>query len=1020
MVWLLALLLAATTLMAQERYGELRGEVTDQTGAVLPNTKLTIRNRETNRTYDVQTGSDGTYIVRDVDPGRYSITFEAPGFSKYEIAEVLVVVGRSIRVDGKMQVGGTEQTVQVTENAPLIDVSGTTVATNVLAEEFDKLPKARSFQSLVIAAPSVNTGELEGGFQINGASGAENQFNIDGVSTTSLINGRSRQNAVFEILQEVQVKTAGIEAEYGGALGGVISAITKSGGNDFHGDVHYYYYGNSISAGPVQRLLLDPSTEKNAYFVQDTKFKDNNNEVGYSVGGRLIRDKLFFFSAASPRWNNATKPIIQSGGVRDDFNRDRTYWQAFNKISFAPWTRLRGSVSYLWTPTRGTGNYPTLDSFGNQTTSSPTANQVQKVRGISNPQSNYSTQIDVTLTATSLLTFRAGRFWDDYKTTGIPSTSSVVYQTSATDLPFVIPEQYRQPINFSNTPRLVNTSYDLTTRTYGQVDYSLFAKFLGQHNFKMGFGRQKTVNKVDEGYPGGGYVYVYWNSGFTSPAFGPNTRGTYGYYAINDVVTRGTTGGTIDSLYIQDQYRILPRLTLSLGVRFENENVPSFRRDIRDNAFSFGWGDKVAPRLGASFDVFGDGRMKVFGSYGQYYDWVKYELSRGTFGGDQWKIYYRPLETTDPFSLSGNDRSGPELWGNAPRDRRIPGFDTIAPGLKPMSTRMVNAGVEYQLANNLVFRGTFVHNNLVRTIEDLGALDADGNEVYLYGNPGEGVATTQPTSGLTKPFPMPRPVRTYDAMELSVTKRFSNGFFYSANYTLSRLYGNYAGIANSDEITSPSTGLVSAGAQGTSAPAREGGNANRSYDLDEILFDSHGNVDLKGRLATDRPHVFKLYGSKDVKWTGSQITDVGLFFYVGSGTPLTTQVNTTNQIPVYVNGRGDMGRTPVLNYTDLLIGHTFKIGETRAIRFEFNAQNLFNQKTARKRFTDLNRGAGAAQPGSAMDLHNVDLFQGYDYQALLANTADQLGTRGAYDPRYGLSDMFNDGFSGRFGVKFTF
>jgi len=1017
------LLAAATVLTGQERFGELRGEASDQTGAVLPNIKLSIRNKETNRTYNVQTSSDGTYYTRDIEPGRYSMVFEAAGFSKYEVPEILVVVGRSIRVDAKMQVGGTEQTVQVTESSTLIDVQGTTIQTNVLAEEFDKLPKSRTFQSLVITAPSVNSGDIEGGFQVNGASGAENQFNIDGVSTNSLVNGKSRQNAMFEILQEVQVKTSGIEAEYGGALGGVISAVTKSGGNSFHGDFHYYFNGDSISASPVKRLLMDPATEKTASFVQDQKFADKSHEVGYSVGGAFIKDKLFFFSAASPRFRNATKPVTQAGGVQDDFSVDQTFWQAFNKLSFAPFQRLRGSVSYLWTPSSSVGAFPTLNSRANTTTTSPTSNAVNKGRGYFNPQSNYSTQLDFTITPTSILTLRAGRFWDDYKTTGIPGLSSVEYSTSATNLPFEIPANLRQATGFNNTPRLQNTFFDLTTRTYGQVDFSAFVKFFGQHNFKAGWGRQKTVNKVDESYPGGGYVQVYWNSGLTSPVLGANQRGTYGYYAINDSGTRGVTGGTIDSFYFQDQYRILPRLTLSLGVRFENEKVPSFRRDIRDNAFQFSYGDKIAPRLGASYDVRGDGKIKVFGSWGKYYDWVKYELSRGTFGGQIWKIYYRPLETTNVFSLNGLDRGGRDLWSgnvNAPRDRRIPAFDLVGKDIKPMSTEAANVGVEYQVASNMVFRASYVRNRLVRTIEDLGALDASGNEVYLYANPSEGSALIQPTSGLTKPFPMPKPVRHYDAMELSLTKRFSSGFFYNVNYTFSRLYGNYAGIANSDEITSPSTGLVSSGAQGTSAAGRQGGNANRSWDLDEILFDSKGTLDLKGRLATDRPHVMKVSGSKDKKWTSTQITDLGVLFYVGSGTPLTSQVNTTNQIPVYVNGRGDLGRTPVLNYTNLLVGHTFKFREGMSIRFEFNAENLFNQKTTRKLFTDLNRGAGGAQPGSAIDLHNTDLFKGYDWQALLAATPDARGTRGALDPRFGMADLFNPGFTGRFGMKFMF
>ena len=98
------------------------------------------------------------------------------------------------------------------------------MAHNITSEEFDRLPKARTFQSLVTLSPSVNSGTLENGFQVNGSSSAENQFKIDGISTNSIITGASRQDAVFEILQEVQVKTGGVDAEYGGAMGGVISA----------------------------------------------------------------------------------------------------------------------------------------------------------------------------------------------------------------------------------------------------------------------------------------------------------------------------------------------------------------------------------------------------------------------------------------------------------------------------------------------------------------------------------------------------------------------------------------------------------------------------------------------------------------------------------------------------------------------------------------------------------------------------------------------------------------------------
>jgi hypothetical protein len=160
----------------------------------------------------------------------------------------------------------------------------------------------------------------------------------------------------------------------------------------------------------------------------------------------------------------------------------------------------------------------------------------------------------------------------------------------------------------------------------------------------------------------------------------------------------------------------------------------------------------------------------------------------------------------------------------------------------------------------------------------------------------------------------------------------------------------------------------------------------------------------------------KIYGAKEFKWG----TNVGLFFYGGSGTPVSTLVNTTNQIPVFVNGRGDLGRTPILTQTDLNVFHDFKLGEVKRLRFEMNMQNLFNQKTARAIFPYVNRGAGTAVPSSGIDLHGVDLTKGYDYKALIAATPDASAPRGALDPRFMQEDLFNTGFAGRFGIKFVF
>jgi hypothetical protein len=1014
---LASLSVTSPTAWGQERFSDLSGVATDATGAVVPGVKVTATNKGTGRVLEVITGTQGSYSLRQLEPGHYSVRFEAAGFNTYEVGDVNLLLGKELRVDGALKVGSTGQTVEVSDAAPLIDVSGTTIAQNITSEEFDRLPKSRSFQSLALASPSVNSGQIEGGIQINGASGAENQFNIDGISTNSIIDGRSRQNAIFEILQEVQVKTGGIEAEYGGALGGVISAITKSGGNAFHGDVHYYFTSNKLSAAPVQRLLLDPSNETTTSYVQDKKQKNDQHEPGYSLGGYFLKDKLWFFSAGSPGFVRRSNDYLFSSGKEPaTFTQDQTIWTVFNKLSWDATKRIRTNFTYLWSPTRSSGSLPAYNYQPNSVTSSLASNLPNKSVGFSAPQSNYTGTVDIVLTPTSLLSIRGARFWDDYKTTGIPGTSAVVYQTSATNLPFDIPAALRQPVLYQNTPRLQNTFFDLGTRTYIQADYSKSFRFLGSHDLKVGGGDQKNVNKVNVAYPGGGYVYVYWDKAYKSLSTGLTQRGTYGYYEVDDTGTHGSTGANQNYLYIQDHWRIHPRVTLSLGLRTEKEVIPSFRRDVQDTAFSFGFADKMAPRLGASWDVHGDGKLKVYGSYGRFFDWVKYELARGTFGGDYWTIRYRALDTTDVFSLNGNNTPGANLWNSTPgsfRDRRVPGFQNIDPNIKPMGSELINAGVEYQLNSKTVVAARYVHNNLRSTIEDLGVL-VNGDEVYKYANPGEGIASITPTSGLTKPFTTPKPVRVYDAMELSVNKRFGNNWFGSASYVYSRLYGNYAGLASSDEINTPTTNVSSTTTQQSGGSiSRPGSSATRSWDIDEILWDSHGNLDVKGRLATDRPHVVKLYGSYFFKWG----TEVGGFFYGSSGTPMSTVVNTLNQIPVFVNGRGDMGRTPILTQTDLVVAHEVKFGEVRRLRFEFNGTNLFNQQTARHIFNSVNRGAGAARASSAIDLSGTDLAKGYDYKALINASAEG---KNAFDPRFGMSDLFNPGFAGRLLVKFIF
>src|SRR5262249_49880641 len=136
-----------------------------------------------------------------------------------------------------------------------------------------------------------------------------------------------------------------------------------------------------------------------------------------------------------------------------------------------------------------------------------------------------------------------------------------------------------------------------------------------------------------------------------------------------------------------------------------------------------------------------------------------------------------------------------------------------------------------------------------------------------------------------------------------------------------------------------------------------------------------------------------------------------------SGTPVSTYVSDVQNIPVFVNGRGDMGRTPIFDRTDLLISHEIRVAEGKRLHFEFNAQNVFNQKISQYTYPFYNRYRTRS---SGMDLSKVDLRKGYDYKALVAASPDASRTTGALDPRFLKADNFSEGFVGRFGVKFMF
>ncbi|MCE7963349.1 MAG: TonB-dependent receptor, partial [Acidobacteria bacterium ACB1] len=237
---MLIVLCFAFSAFAQGTRSSIEGVIKDSAGAVVPGVKVTAVSTGTTTAFNrsVMTDGSGYFVITNVPVGTYNVTVEKDGF-RGEKQAITVQLDRSARVDVSLEAGGGVNDVTVTGGDNVtIDPAESKLQTNLSAKLIDSLPKGTTFTSLLKAAPNVRPEGLSGGFQVDGASGSENVWVIDGQEVTNFRTGvlNTNNNVPFELIQEVQVKSTGFEAEYGGATGGVITVVTQGGNDQWHGN----------------------------------------------------------------------------------------------------------------------------------------------------------------------------------------------------------------------------------------------------------------------------------------------------------------------------------------------------------------------------------------------------------------------------------------------------------------------------------------------------------------------------------------------------------------------------------------------------------------------------------------------------------------------------------------------------------------------------------------------------------------------------------------------------------------
>jgi hypothetical protein len=1095
---LLVVLCLSASVFAQETSGNIEGTVKDPTGAVVPNATVVVsasdRTDSTNSSSTTgfrrttQTNDDGFFRLLQVPPGLYTVRVEAiSGFGAATIQNVQVVLETTTPVNVSLTAAGAgENIVDIQASDQPVDPTDTKVATSITAQRIELLPKGVDFTSVLKTVPGTRPESNAGGFSVDGASGAENVFIIDGQEVTNFRTGTLNANNAIptQFVQEVQVKSSGFEAEFGGATGGVINVVTKGGGNDIRGEFGIQFNTPKLNGNPRPSLLFFAESTTTGFVYPNTTEYFSAPKAGgtnvYPTGnlsGPIIKDKLWFFGSYTPQYTvteqtttyYTNRPAaFRTVTATQDYRTKRTYEYAFLRLDASPVNNVRLSSTYTWNPIIDKGAIPVgTASFGGSVpvvtfpgVGTFTGNQYTSRQGGRQNSNNVTAQGVWTPTNSLVI---SGRFSRGFLNEKLGSY-------------FVNPgTRYRCVENFGNVaggctqgfadPVNSGVDRDVSVRTNYEFDATYIATgLLGRHEFKGGYQRFKILNDVSRGYKDKGILDLYLGRSIDTYLGAPvnpscvSSPGVFGACVINaagtvtnraPICAAGQTAGCIlgsgeltrfgtvgkaqntnQSVYVQDKWQPLSNLTFNIGVRAEKEDLPSFNGNAPP--INFGWGDKIAPRAGVAWDIFSDGKTRLFASYGKFYDRLKFELPRGSFGGDFYRVDFFevfPGQDLRNFTIqnvigSFNDAPGgvcnqTGFIASGARSRcqfdyRIASNDpnatiytgAVDPDLKPFQQTEFTVGLERQFGRDFIVRGRYTRKNVDEAIEDAGIITSTGSEAYIIGNPGKGLhAKLLKELGYEKAA---TPQRLYTGFEVTLEKRLSNNYYFNANYTLSRLYGNYSGLASSDEAGRLSPGV------------------NRFFDLPFIGFTAAGKPD-NGRLTTDRPHVFNAYGAYIFDWFGSKAnsTELSAFTTIQSGTPVTSVIpfliGVTAGSPIFTE-RGDLGRTPKFTQTDFSVSHKYRFGrdERFTMAFDVNVLNLFDEANVTNIFNNPARGTFGFTSAGFGGGSSVDIINRYNRGELLSAINALIAVPTTKDPRYLQPNGYQGPRSVRFGFRLLF
>jgi hypothetical protein len=979
--------------------GGISGTVTDPQGGVIPNATITVTNIGTNSVVTVTTNEDGGFRVSNLQPGTYRVETTVAGFGPAKADNIIVEVGQSTTVDIPLSLGTATAEVEVTAEAPVINTTAPDLSTNINQTSINELPiNGRRASNFVLLTPATVPDGTFGLISFRGISGLLNNSTVDGGDNNQAFQseerGRTRIGYVVSqsAIREFQVNTSNYSAEYGRSAGGVVNTVTKSGTNGFHGDLFEYYRNNKFGArNPLAfRTILNPD---NTTTVVGIKPIDVRHQFGGTIGGPIVKDKLFFFFSYDQQKRNFPGLSV--------FGPNLNYLSTVNRTLLLgkglTTAQIDSTLAFINSLTGETPRrqdqklfLPKIDwqinqnnlftvSYNRLRAESPAGLQTQATNTLGRRSfgddfvnvDNLNARLQTTL-STNLLNEARFQYSQDHEFAfsqeplpGEPLTATTVAGPRSPSVALT------NGISFGTTANFERVKFPFEDRT--QIADTV-TWTMGRHTLKFGGDFNRVTDDIQNlRFETGSYIYSTINDfiidyvNWQSPIAGNPTcvttvanragrcyNGTY----LQGVGIPGLKFSTSEyNFFVQDDYRMSPRVTVNIGLRYEYQKLPNavlpnastaiIPNDLRsiNEATSTLPSDKdnFGPRVGMAIDLTGDGKTTLRAGYGIYYGRIinaqiyNALLNTGNPGGQgQFTVNASVSTNCFPVLMTATQPCAP-IFPNLLPSTLTPASAAIQFFARNFESPLINQYdviLERQIMKNTVvsvaYLGslgrnlpTFVDQNLRPlgtsvTYTTVGGPNA--GQVFTleqYGRVSGGSAQTQIQSSAKS---------EYNALVFQFNRRFTDGLQVQSSYTLAKSTDTNQNSSPFPQNNSPYNAF------------------DRSYDA------GPSNNDVRHKFVASAVYAPTFYKGSDTSiqnyaFNGWSIAPI-VTFYTGrpyDGVVSGTSLNGTLGDTRYPLNPRNAFRLPSILNVDLRLSKRFRFTERYKLELLAEGFNIFNR-----------------------------------------------------------------------------